>query len=54
MTYLTIKDGEGNLRPIAGVWADDKYGRADAEAFLKRSGFEDDQIVVVEIIEKGV
>jgi len=29
--YLIVKDEEGILRPMAGIWVNDKYGRISAD-----------------------
>jgi hypothetical protein len=45
--YLAIKDSEGVIRPKAGLFEDDKWGRIEVEKLAN----EGDQIVKVEILE---
>ena len=33
-TFLCIKDEEGVLRPMAGIWEDSEYGRMKSNFFL--------------------
>jgi hypothetical protein len=47
---LTVKDSEGILRPRAGIWNNDDYGRMDADDFIRKN--KDCSIVLVVITEK--
>lgn len=34
---LVVKDEEGELRPIAGIWKDNEHGRAGSENYLSKN-----------------
>lgn len=35
--FLCVKDEDGDLRPMAGIWRDDEYGNLSAEAYKKKN-----------------
>ena len=48
--YLVVKDEDGVLRPMAGVWKDNEAGRIASVEYLKKNN--DCTIVRVEINER--
>jgi hypothetical protein len=47
--FLVVKDEEGILRPMAGIWRDDEAGEFGAAIFLKYHP--NDSIVKARLIE---
>ena len=53
-TYLTIKDSDGELRPLAVLWPNDdkrKYFQEEIDKFMKKAVKEGSSLVEVEIRE---
>ena len=48
MQYITIKDEEGVIRPRSILCKNDKYGKAEVEAFAKKDNL---KVVLIEIKE---
>lgn len=51
MTYLTVKDEEGNLRPMAGIWRDDEGGQYASEHYISKPANANCTIVKIKIEE---
>lgn len=52
--YMVLKDEEGILRPIAGIWLGGKfleYSKPDIDKFLSRKGMENYKVVKVKLVE---
>jgi len=47
--YLVVKDEEGGLRPMAGIWRDNEAGRISADKYLAKNP--EITIVRVQMIE---
>lgn len=47
--FLVVKDEDGILRPMAGVWRSDESGKRSAEDYVKKNP--EVTIVQVELIE---
>ena len=47
--FICVKDEEGYLRPMAGIWNNDEYNKQSAKDFLKKNRW--CEIVMVEIKE---
>ena len=46
--YWVVKDDEGILRPLAGMWKDNESGEAEAKRYASKEGVE---VVKIELIE---
>jgi len=35
--YLVVKDEEGELRPLAGIWQDSEFGKMSADDYISKN-----------------
>jgi len=55
--YWVLKDEEGVLRPLAGMWPAEghvaNYVQPDIDKLLSRKGFENHKVVKIKLVETG-
>lgn len=47
--FIVVKDEEGDLRPMAGIWRDDEAGKVSSDYYLKKNP--EIKLVKVELTE---